>query len=125
MLQADIVDVEVDAVVAHFYLSGLVGAAISKKGGFEMQNIINDHRASTKTYLSTCEADITDASKNLLCKKIIHINSPSWDASQQTLKINELTRTVENILSLAEAHKLKSVALPNISSAGYVFEWVF
>jgi len=118
VLQADIVDVKVDAVVSHFYLSGLVGSAISRRGGAEMQKIINEHRAKTTTYLSTCDADITDASKSLLCSKIIHINSPAWDASQQILKINELTRTVENILCLAEAHKLGSVALPNISSAG-------
>lgn len=107
-----------DAVVSHYYLSGMVGSAISRRGGSELQAIIQKHQSSELSSLDTCEANMSDASTNLLCKKIIHINSPSWESSQQILKINELTKTVENILVLAETNKLKSVALPNISSGG-------
>lgn len=121
VIEGDITNVKVDAIVSHFYLSGQVGAAISRKGGPELQTIINNHRQNSNKMLSVCEVDISNASKNLLCDKIMHVNSPSWDQSLQTQKINELSRTVENILCLAEENKLKSIALPSISSGGNMY----
>lgn len=113
--QGDITDVKADVYASHYYLSGMVGSAISNKGGQELRTIINKHKKKT---LTNCEVDISDAGKNLLCQKLIHVHSPSWDTSKQTLKINELSRCVENILLIAESNKLKSIALPSISSGG-------
>lgn len=56
-----------------------------------------------------------------MCSKIIHVSSPGWSASNQTEKINELTQAVENILKLAEKYRLKSIALPSISSGGNMY----
>ena len=118
VLQADLTDVKADAYVTHAYLGGMVGGAISRKGGPEMQLILNQH---VRKFLNTSDVDMTDASKSLLCSKIIHVSSPSWDASKQTQKVNELSAAVENILCIAETHSLKSIALPSISSGGNMY----
>ena len=52
----------------------------------------------------------------MLCKNIIHVYSPSWDTMQQVQRIEELTKTVQNILTIADTNQLKTVALPSISS---------
>lgn len=59
---------------------------------------------------------MSKASKNMLCKNIIHVYSPSWDTMQQVQRIEELTKTVQNILTIADTNGLKTVALPSISS---------
>ena len=115
ILQADIADVEVDAITSHCYLSGQVGRAILRKGGDELKNIIKRYRKNRSDHLEKCQAVILDASKNLLCQKIIQVNSPNW---RDNLSIILLTECVENILLIAEDHMLESVALPNLSSAG-------
>lgn len=61
-------------------------------------------------------AAMSQASGNMLCKNIIHVYSPSWDTMQQVQRIDELTKVVQNILTLAETKNLQSVALPSISS---------
>ena len=61
---------------------------------------------------------MSQASKNMLCKNIIHVYSPSWDTNQQVERIDELRKVVDNILTLAETNKLEKVALPSISSGG-------
>jgi hypothetical protein len=52
VLQADITDVKADAYITHAYLGGMVGSAISRKGGVEMQTILNTH---TRKFLNTCD----------------------------------------------------------------------
>ena len=59
-----------------------------------------------------------EASDNMLCKNIVHVYSPSWNTNQQAQCVNDLTRSVNNILTLCDTHKLKTVALPSISSGG-------
>ena len=95
VLQADITNVSVDAIVHptnnSYYLGGQVGSAISGKGGNEVRKLISDLHA-TNGNLAECSVDISDASPNMLCQKIIHVNSPSWDNSNQPKKINDLTQ---------------------------------
>ena len=64
---------------------------------------------------------ICDASDTMLCKHVIHVHSPSWSTNQQAACIADLTNSVNNILTLSETHKLKTVALPSISSGGNGF----
>lgn len=71
-----------------------------------------------KGNLAECGVDISDASKTMLCQKIIHVYSPHWDSSNQAKKISDLTDVVKNILTLADTNKLKTIALPSISSGG-------
>jgi hypothetical protein len=71
---------------------------------------------------------IGDASDTMLCKKIIHINSPSWNQAGQASCVDELTKSVNNIFTLCETNGIKTVALPSISSGGYlkiVFFYLF
>ena len=95
VLQADITNVSVDAIVHptnnSYYLGGQVGSAISGKGGNEVRKLISDLHAKNGN-LAECSVDISDASPNMLCQKIIHVNSPSWDNSNQPKKINDLTQ---------------------------------
>lgn len=122
VLQANIVDVAADAIVhptnSSFYLGGQVGSAISAKGGAEVRKIVADLQ-NKHGNLADCSVEISDASTNMLCKNIIHVHSPSWDTSNQPKKINDLTQVVKNILTLADTNKLKTIALPSISSGGY------
>ena len=57
MVKADITDVVVDAIVhptnTTFYLGGQVGSAIARRGGYKIQNIMNEMQR-TKGHLSTC-----------------------------------------------------------------------
>ena len=64
------------------------------------------------------QVDICDAGKSMLCAKIIHVHSPSWDFANQVQRIDDLTQCVKNILTLADTNKIKSIALPSISSGG-------
>jgi histone H2A len=57
VVKADITDVVVDAIVhptnTTFYLGGQVGSAIARRGGYKIQNIMNEMQR-TKGHLSTC-----------------------------------------------------------------------
>lgn len=121
MLQADITDVAADAIVhptnSSFYLGGQVGSAIAAKGGAEVRKIVSDLQTKIGS-LADCSVEISDASASMLCQKIIHVNSPAWDTSNQPKKISDLTQVVKNILTLADTNKLKTIALPSISSGG-------
>ena len=53
------------------------------------------------------------ASKSMLAKYVLHVNSPTWgQANAQKL----LSEAVANILKHADDKNLKTVALPSISS---------
>ncbi|RNA39158.1 core histone macro- isoform X2 [Brachionus plicatilis] len=124
VIQADITNVVADAIVHptnnSFYMGGEVGSAIARAGGQEVRNLVDELH---KTYgnLGVGSAAMSQASKNMLCKNIIHVYSPSWDTMQQVQRIDELTKVVQNILTLAETNKLQSVALPSISSGANGF----
>lgn len=50
---------------------------------------------------------------NIEAKKIIHCNSPSWNSSSGA---DDLEKTIQNCLKLADKEHLKSVALPSVGS---------
>jgi O-acetyl-ADP-ribose deacetylase (regulator of RNase III) len=58
---------------------------------------------------------ISDA-PNLSASHLIHVNSPTWNASTQEECIGELDKATLNILNLAEQEGLTSIAIPSISS---------
>ncbi len=62
---------------------------------------------------------LTDA-PNLSATHLIHVNSPTWNASSQEECIGELDKATINILTLADKEGLTSVALPSVSSGKYV-----
>ncbi len=121
VIQGDITNVVADAIIHptnnSFYMGGQVGSAIAAKGGIELKTIVSKFHAEHGN-LALGGVNITDASKSMLCSKIIHVYSPSWDTMNQGEKINELEKVVESIIVLAETNNLKSIAIPSISSGG-------
>ncbi|CAF0711562.1 unnamed protein product [Brachionus calyciflorus] len=124
VIQADITNVVADAIVHptnnSFYLGGEVGSAIARAGGQEVRNLVNELSRSHGN-LGVCSAAMSASAKNMLSKNIIHVYSPSWDTMQQVERIDDLTKAVENILTLSETNKLQTVALPSISSGANGF----
>lgn len=50
---------------------------------------------------------------NLPCSHVIHVNSPSWTVDKG---VDQLKKTVENALQLAEDKQLESIAFPSVAS---------
>lgn len=67
------------------------------------------------------KAAIGGAGGNLPCNHIIHVYSPSWEDENQAGSIANLTKAVENILTLCNTQGIKTVAVPSISSGGNGF----
>lgn len=64
---------------------------------------------------------VSDAGTKMLCSKILHVYSPSWNTSAQAQCVADLDKAVKNILTLADANNIKTLALPSVSSGKYVF----
>ena len=62
---------------------------------------------------------MSGSGNQMLCKNVIHVHSPHWDHDKQAERIDDLTRTVQNVFSIAETNNLQTIALPSISSGGY------
>ena len=122
MLESDITKVKVDAIVhptnSNYSMGGQVGGAIARVGGTLIRDTVAD-LAKSKGSLNVCEAELSDA-PTMLCKKIVHVHSPQWNDSQQATCVNDLTKTVVNLLTKATEAKLTNIALPCISSGGLV-----
>lgn len=56
---------------------------------------------------------------NLGASRMIHVNSPTWNAGSQAECIADLDKATINILTLADQKGLNSVAIPSISSGKY------
>jgi len=50
---------------------------------------------------------------NLPCSHVIHVHSPNWSTDKG---VDELKKSVENALQLAEDKELESLAFPSIAS---------
>ncbi len=67
----------------------------------------------------TGEARITNSYGRIKAKKIIHAVGPVWKGG--TKEKEQLRRTYQKSLELAEKEKLRSIAFPNISTGAYRF----
>ena len=109
--QSDITEEQVDAIVnaANPYLKhgGGVAGAIVRKGGKIIQE-----ESNKIGYVPVGEVAVTTAGK-LKAKYVIHAVGPRWGEGDEEAK---LRRAVRNALSKATELKLKSIAMPAIST---------
>jgi O-acetyl-ADP-ribose deacetylase (regulator of RNase III) len=107
-----------------------LGNALSKAGGQQLRDATNQ-MAKNKILanvgdgsfiarqsihrLAFVSVGIGDA-PNLSASHLIHVHSPTWNASNQTQCITDLDTATTNILTLADEQGLNSVAVPSISS---------
>lgn len=122
LLQGDITELEIDAIVN--------AANSSLLGGGGVDGAI--HRAGGKQILDDCikirnrqggckvgEAVITSAG-NLNAKHVIHTVGPRWNNGQSN-ESQKLRNCYYNSLTIAKEHGLNSIAFPNISTGIYKF----
>lgn len=118
LLQTDITQVDVDAIVN--------AANTTLRGGGGVDGAI--HRAAGKELLEAClalngcltgEAKITPGFR-LKAKFVIHTPGPVWKGGQSEEK-ELLTNSYGNSLKLALLNNCQSIALPNISTGVYGF----
>lgn len=125
--KADLTNFKVDAVVnaANEFLNhgGGLACALSIAGGSQIQKE-SDNYINTYGHLGTGEAITLDAGL-LPCKKIIHAVGPCLTKHPSRADVSGAKRKLEmaigSILHQVEKHRLKSVAIPAISSGLFNF----
>lgn len=119
--RGDITVLAVDAIVnaanVHLQHGGGVAWAIVRKGGAVIQEESDRIIAARGRPLETSEAVITSGGK-LPAKFVIHTAGPVWGDGDEDAK---LRRACLSSLELADGKKLKSIALPAISTGIYRF----
>lgn len=119
--RGDITTLAVDAIVnaanVHLQHGGGVAWAIVRKGGAVIQEESDRIIAARGRPLETGEAVITSGGR-LPAKFVIHTAGPIWGDGDEDAK---LRRACMSSLELADEKKLKSIALPAISTGIYRF----
>eukprot|EP00794_Sanderia_malayensis_P011920 gene11920-13154_t len=120
VVQGDLSDMDVDAVVhptnGSFNMSGEVGTSLRNAGGEEFVKAVNELHESHGD-LELAGAVMSEA-PNLLAKHVIHCHSPVWGRGNP---VENLEKTVRNVLTLADSEALQSIALPSIGSGNNNF----
>lgn len=116
LVQGDITELQVDAVVnaanSQLQMGGGVAGAIRRKGGPTIQK-----ECDKIGHCPVGDAVITNAG-NLKARFIIHAVGPVWGEGNEDQK---LSNAVMNSLKLGDEKKLKTIALPAISTGIFGF----
>lgn len=116
LVQADITDVDVEAIVnaanQHLQLGSGVAGAIRTKGGPSIQEECNRIGG---TPVGTA---VMTGAGNLKAKQVIHAVGPSMGEGDEDKKLASAVRAA---LALADRHGMKSIALPAISTGVFGF----
>ena len=112
VLQEDITELDVDAVVnaanSYGYMGGGVAGAIKKIGGHEIEL-----EAVTKAPILIGYAVITTAGK-LRCKYVIH--APTMEQPASLTNIGNIKEAVRAALECAEENNLARIAIPGMGT---------
>jgi O-acetyl-ADP-ribose deacetylase len=118
IVHGDITEAAVDAIVnaanEHLQHGGGVAGAISRRGGASIQ-AESDQWVREHGRVATGSAAITGAGR-LPAKHVIHAVGPVWGSGDEESK---LAQAVTSALTLADAHRVRSIAIPAISSGIY------
>ncbi len=116
LLEGDITDLEVDAVVnaanEDLVLGSGVAGAILEKGGESIQ------RECSKIGGTPVGTAVMTGAGDLIAKRVIHAVGPRMGEGDEDRK---LSAAVRSSLALADRHRLKSIALPAISTGVFGF----
>lgn len=116
LVQADITDLDVDAVVnaanQHLQLGSGVAGAIRTRGGPSIQEECNRIGG---TAVGTA---VMTGAGNLRARQVIHAVGPQMGEGDEDKK---LASAVRSALALADRHGMKSIALPAISTGVFGF----
>ncbi len=116
LLEGDITELEVDAVVnaanEDLVLGSGVAGAILEKGGDSIQ------RECSRIGGTPVGTAVMTGAGNLLAKRVIHAVGPRMGEGDEDRK---LSSAVRSSLALADRHRLKSIALPAISTGVFGF----
>ncbi len=124
LIEGDITELEVDAIVnaANEFLAhgGGVAGAIVRKGGPAIQRE-SDEWVRRHGRVATGSAAITSGGR-LKARYVIHAVGPVYDSTPRSAQL--LASAVRSALRLADEHRLRSIALPAISTGifGYPME---
>jgi O-acetyl-ADP-ribose deacetylase (regulator of RNase III) len=126
LAQGDITEMETDAIVnaanEHLAHGGGVAGAIARRGGPAIQRE-SDAWVQRHGRVPTGSAAITGGGQ-LPARYVIHAVGPIYDRTNPSRSAELLASAVRSSLTLADAHGLKSIALPAISAGifGYPLE---
>src|SRR5687768_5085782 len=116
LIRGDITTLEVDAIVnaanSHLQHGGGVAAAIVRRGGPQIQQ-----ESNRIGYVPVGNAAVTSGG-NLPCKYVIHAVGPRMGEGDEDRKLRDATISA---LERAEELRIKSIALPAISSGIFGF----
>lgn len=116
LVQGDLTEERVDAIVnaanSHLAHGGGVAAAISRRGGPDIQR-----ESNVIGYVPVGQAAITSAGR-LPCRFVIHAVGPRWGDGDEDAMLRSALRAS---LTLAQERDLHTVSLPAISSGIYGF----
>jgi O-acetyl-ADP-ribose deacetylase (regulator of RNase III) len=117
LIQGDITELATDAVVNAAnedlrLLAGGVAGAIRRRGGPAIQRECDEIGG---TPVGTA---VITTGGNLKARYVIHAVGPCWGEGDEDAK---LAKTVECVLKLADSKKLRSVAIPAISTGIFRF----
>jgi len=120
LVQGDLTEEAVDAIVnaanAHLQHGGGVAGAISRRGGRQIQA---ESDAWVRQHGPVRHAEPAYTSGGALpCRYVIHAVGPVWGEGDEDAK---LAAAVSGCLRLAEHLKLRSIAMPAISTGIYGF----
>lgn len=124
----DLLETNVDAIVnaANDKLSHGAGVAeaIAKRAGPDMTRECKDYIKKNKS-LAVSKAFASSSGK-LKFKKIIHVVGPAWwDYKDKVKCLNDLAKTITNLLEKAKECRVRTVAMPTISSGIPIITFCF
>ena len=113
------VDCIVNAANGQLMHGGGIAAVIANAAGQTFNKECSDY---VKSYgeIKTGECCVTNAGR-LPYKRVIHAVGPQWTRRNANECCDLLQKTIEQCIQMANAHQMKSVAIPSISAGKYLF----